>query len=77
MNFDRIENTIENVYKEVEDNLNDEFIGLYAEFNNFKMQMIFSTIHYELINLFKAMNTRLPTDDNGGGITGQNKVENC
>lgn len=66
MNFDRIENTIENVYKEVEDNLNDEFIGLYAEFNNFKMQMIFSTIHYELINLFKAMNTRLPTDDNGG-----------
>ena len=66
MNFDRIENTIENVYKEVEDNLNDEFIGLYAEFNNFKIQMIFSTIHYELINLFKAMNTRLPTTDNEG-----------
>lgn len=54
-------NYIENVYRELLSYQNIEYEYLYETFKNSKLQEIFSTIHYLLMDNYKAMNSRLPT----------------
>lgn len=61
MNINKLENTIETVYRELENILDVEYMQLYTGFSNEKLQLIFSTLHSNLTNLFTKMNTRLPT----------------
>lgn len=61
MNINKLENTIETVYRELENILDEEYMQLYTGFSNEKLQLIFSTLHSNLTNLFTKMNTRLPT----------------
>ena len=60
-----IDNFIESQYREIKDNLNIEYMELYSSFQNEKLQILFSTLHYRLVESFKAMNERLPTGENG------------
>lgn len=60
----KINNYIENVYRELLPYQNIEYEDLYQTFKNSKLQEIFSTIHHLLIDNYKAMNSRLPTREN-------------
>lgn len=60
----KVNNYIENVYRELLPYLNIEYEDLYKNFKNSRLQEIFSTIHYLLIDNYKAMNSRLPTREN-------------
>lgn len=59
------ENEIEIIYRDLLSitNINKEYFELYNSIKNKKIVELLSTIHYELINLFRCMNTRLPTSD--------------
>lgn len=56
-----IENYIESQYRKLYSNINEEYLELYAGFNDLKLKVIFSTLHSKFIDLFKLMNSRLPT----------------
>ena len=58
-----IENFIEIKYRELQSEINDEFVFLYESVNDKKLRSIFSTLHYILIMMFDVMNQRLPTQD--------------
>lgn len=58
-----LNNYIETIYREINLNINYEYIELYKDFENEKLIEIFSTLHAALINNYKLMNTRLPTND--------------
>jgi Serine/threonine protein kinase len=62
-----IENYIETQYRELisSSTINAEFSDLYVGVSHIKLREIFSTLHYDLISLFRTMNERLPTDENG------------
>lgn len=60
----KVNNYIENVYRELLPYQNIEYEDLYETFKNSKLQEIFSTIHYLLMDNYKAMNSRLPTREN-------------
>lgn len=61
-----IENYIESQYRElVEKGLNVEFSDLYNSFENVKLREVLTTLHYYFITLFRTMNERLPTGENG------------
>lgn len=60
----KTENYIETVYRELTLFENDEYKHLYETFQNEKLSNVFSTLHHLLIENFKKMNTRLPTDEN-------------
>lgn len=61
-----IENYIESQYRElVEKGLNVEFSDLYNSFENVKLREVLTTLHYYFIILFRTMNERLPTGENG------------
>lgn len=61
-----IENYIETVYRELQENgLNSEFTDLYEGVAHKKLREIFETLHYNLLDSFKTMNERLPTNENG------------
>lgn len=57
----KVNNYIENVYRELLSYQNIEYEYLYETFKNSKLQEIFSTIHYLLMDNYKAMNSHLPT----------------
>lgn len=56
------DNYIETKYRELETRINIEYLDLYETFNNRKLQELFSTLHSMLVENYKAMNTRLPTN---------------
>lgn len=59
----KIENYIENVYRELMVYKNIEYENLYTNFSNHKLVEIFSTIHHLIVRNLKKMNSRLPTKD--------------
>lgn len=63
----RIENYIETQYRELLSisTINEEFSDLYIGVSHTKLREILSTLHYDLISLFRTMNERLPTGENG------------
>ena len=59
-----IENYIDSKYIELQKiDSNNEFDNLYDEVENEKFRFVLSTLHYNLISLFRIMNTKLPTTD--------------
>ena len=58
-----INNYITSQYKELEEYVDIEFADLYTDIENEKLKNIFVTLHGNLINLFKTMNQRLPTNE--------------
>lgn len=57
----KLENTIENIYKNLGIRIYDEFDELYANVEHEVLRTIMSSLHYIIITEFRAMNTRLPT----------------
>lgn len=61
-----IENFIESVYREINEfGINKEYIELYAGVPHDSLKEILSTLHYNLIDSFRTMNQRLPTNEYG------------
>ena len=62
-----IENYIESQYRELSSTsqINAEFSDLYATVEHPKLREILMTLHYDLISLFKTMNERLPSGEDG------------
>ncbi|MGI6176254.1 MAG: protein kinase family protein [Christensenellales bacterium] len=62
-----IENYIESQYRELlsSSQINAEFLDLYATFEHQRLREILITLHYDLISLFRTMNERLPSNENG------------
>lgn len=58
-----VENFIETKYRDLGFRISIEYIDLYGGYSNRKLQEIFSTIHSMLIENFRAMNSRLPTNE--------------
>lgn len=57
----KIDNFIESQYRRLEIKPNNEFIDLYKSIDHVKLKDIFSTLHFNFVQLFASMNTRLPT----------------
>lgn len=70
-----IGNAIETKYRELKQYLTPEYIDLYKNFSNSKLQGIFSTLHQLLIKNYEKMNTRLPTDDYSNYFWAENSRE--
>lgn len=60
----KLDNYIENVYRELLPHQNIEYEDLYQMFSHQRLPEIFSTLHYLLVENYKAMNSRLPTREN-------------
>jgi len=58
-----INNYIETQYRELENDINVEFIELYQSVKHEKLREIFSTLHHLLVINYKLMNDRLPTGE--------------
>ena len=54
------ENFIESIYRELAE-LHLDYIELYNDFNNQKLSEILSTLHFNLIEELRSLNSRLPT----------------
>ncbi len=62
----KIENYIETQYRELLPyGLNNEHTDLYVFVRNQKLRGVLTTLHYHLVSLFRTMNERLPTGENG------------
>ena len=57
------ENFIETKYRDLGVRITIEYIDLYGTFSNRKLQEIFSTIHSMFVKNYRAMNSRLPTNE--------------
>lgn len=61
-----IENYIETQYRELQRlGFNAEYSDLYNNVEHKKLQEILMTLHYQLTELFRTMNERLPTNEYG------------
>lgn len=61
-----IDNYIETQYRELlSKGINIEFLDLYNNVENTKLREVLSTLHYYFVSLFRTMNQRLPTGENG------------
>lgn len=62
-----VENYIESQYRQLisSSQINAEFTDLYTTIENLRLREILTTLHYNFISLFRTMNERLPTYDNG------------
>lgn len=62
-----VENYIETQYRELlsTSTLDNEFSDMYSSIENVKLKEILSTLHYDFTTLFRTMNERLPTGENG------------
>lgn len=62
-----IDNYIESQYRELLScsQINAEYADLYKPVKNQKLQEILMTLHHDFIDLFRTMNERLPTGENG------------
>ena len=58
-----VTNFIENIYRELSEEITPEYVELYAYTTNDKLREILSTLHAGLVNNFKIMNERLPTNE--------------
>ena len=56
-------NFIENIYRDLREEITPEYAELYAYTSNDKLREILSTLHAGLVNNFKIMNERLPTNE--------------
>lgn len=61
----QLENFFENIIQELS-NINTDYITLYKDINNLKIQQIFSTLHFNLNSELKSLNLRLPTKEETG-----------
>ncbi|ELO9627175.1 protein kinase family protein, partial [Campylobacter jejuni] len=62
---DKIVNAIEVAFDEIKNNIYTKSVDLYSIFGNEKLQLIFSTLHENIIFCFKRMNERLPSIEEG------------
>lgn len=62
-----IENYIESQYRELikSGQINPEFADLYAVIDHQRLREILTGLHYNYVSLFRTMNERLPTNENG------------
>ena len=62
-----IDNYIESQYRELLScsQINAEYADLYKPVKNQKLQEILMTLHHDFVDLFRTMNERLPTGENG------------
>jgi len=62
-----IENYIESQFRELikSGQINPEFADLYAVIDHQKLREILTGLHYNYVSLFRKMNERLPTNENG------------
>lgn len=60
-----INNAIETAYRNLSDNINQEYLHVYSFVPDEKLKVVFSSLHNLLAGLFEKMNTRLPTDESG------------
>ena len=59
-----LDNYIEGVYRDMQSSIKEDYANLYSFFDDERLQHIFSTIHANMMNALKSMNTRLPTREN-------------
>ena len=57
----QIENLIESSYRDLHEQINNDYCYLYSCFDCEKLEILLSTLHSMFINSFKEMNSRLPT----------------
>ncbi|HDV7429710.1 TPA: protein kinase family protein, partial [Campylobacter jejuni] len=62
---DKIVNAIEVAFDEIKNDIYTKSVDLYSIFGNEKLQLIFSTLHENIIFCFKRMNERLPSIEEG------------
>lgn len=62
-----VENYIESQYRQLisSSQINAEFVDLYLCIEHQRLRDILTALHYNFISLFRTMNERLPTGDNG------------
>ena len=58
-------NYIETLRREKEQYLTEEYANFYSDFNYNDLDLVLSTLHSELLDAFKRLNLRLPTESNG------------
>ena len=58
-------NYIATIERELESEIDGEFVPFYTNFGSQNIILILSTLHSKLINLFKCMNGRLPSGEYG------------
>ncbi|XVJ52241.1 MAG: protein kinase family protein [Vampirovibrio sp.] len=58
-------NYIATIERELKTEINEDFVQFYTNFDLQNLISILSTLHSKLINLFKDMNGRLPSGENG------------
>jgi len=56
-------NAITSAEKELKENWNNKYKDLYKNIDNPKLQIIFSTLHANIVTCFEKMNTRLPATE--------------
>lgn len=59
--MDQIENLIESSYRDLHEQINNDYRHLYSCFDCEKLEILLSTLHSMFVNSFKEMNSRLPT----------------
>ncbi|EAI4081568.1 protein kinase family protein [Campylobacter jejuni] len=59
-----VNNHLINAYKDLESSLSQAYIDLYFCFENGKLKLVLSTLHNNIIECFKKMNSRLPSTEN-------------
>ncbi|HDZ5368085.1 TPA: protein kinase family protein [Campylobacter jejuni] len=59
-----VNNHLINAYKDLESSLSQVYTDLYFCFENGKLKLVLSTLHNNIIECFKKMNSRLPSTEN-------------
>ncbi|WP_349686401.1 protein kinase family protein [Campylobacter jejuni] len=59
-----VNNHLINAYKDLESSLSQAYTDLYFCFENGKLKLVLSTLHNNIIECFKKMNSRLPSIEN-------------
>ncbi|EAL8584590.1 protein kinase family protein [Campylobacter coli] len=59
-----VNNHLINAYKDLESSLSQAYTDLYFCFENEKLKLVLSTLHNNIIECFKKMNSRLPSTEN-------------
>lgn len=70
-----VENFIETKYRDLGVRISIEYIDLYGAFSNRRLQEIFSTTQSMFIENYRAMNSRLPTNDHTAHYWAENSRE--
>ncbi|EPU2933156.1 protein kinase family protein [Campylobacter coli] len=59
-----VNNHLINAYKDLESSLSQAYTDLYFCFENGKLKLVLSTLHNNIIECFKKMNSRFPSTEN-------------